>query len=212
MPTPDAGTQDHEASTAVDGAEVTAPPVKRSGTYRAADGVQVPIDEAKAAWALAARERLIAAARVYQTITSYKDLAADVQTDTEIRTTTMMRQWIGPVLSMVAAECHRRGEPLLSALCVNAEGSVGPGYADWLADLRGETPADPDDHGARERLECYRFFGATMPADGGRPALAPTLRRRRDRAAAQREERRGAVCPTCFVELPVRGRCMNCDT
>jgi len=118
--------------------------------------------------------------------------------------------WIGGVLGLVAEGCASRGEPLLSALCVNQEGSVGPGYAPSVASLRGAAPDDGDDHAAHERLACYRHFGATMPADGGRPALSPTMQRRRDRETGQRPERRGGICPTCFVELPVSGTCMTC--
>ena len=62
---------------------------------------------------------------------------------------------------------------------------------------------------ARHRAHA-RHFGATMPADGGRPALSPTMQRRRDRETGQRPERRGGICPTCFVELPVSGTCMTC--
>ena len=32
---------------------------------------------------------------------------------------------------------------------------------------RGSLDGDADDHAARERLECYRHFGAELPAGGG---------------------------------------------
>ena len=188
-----------------------AQPAAPRGTYRAADGVQVPFPQAQALWVAAAREHLVATAKVYHAVTTYKELAEQVQAGTGVRTRMLMMNWIGGVLGLVAEDCARRGEPLLSALCVNQEGSVGPGYGPSVASLRGETPDDGDSHAAHERLACYRHFGARIPVDGGRPALTPTMQRRRDRETAQRPERRGAICPSCFVELPVSGTCMNCS-
>lgn len=187
------------------------PAPARTGTYREPDGTPVPFPEAQPQWVAAARERLLAVAKTYHAVTTYKELAAQVQADTGIHTRMLLSNWIGGVLGLVAEDCARRGEPLLSALCINQEGSVGPGYAPSVAALRETTPDDPDTHAAHERLACYRHFGATMPKDGGRAALSPTMQRRRDREASQRPERRGAVCPTCFVELPVTGACMNCS-
>ncbi len=81
-----------------------------------------------------------------------------------------MHQWIGDVLGRVTDECQSRGEPLLSALCVSVQGSVGEGYADAVERARGTRPADPDDHAANERLSCYRHWEATgLPRDGGTP-------------------------------------------
>lgn len=184
---------------------------KSAGTYRAADGSPVAFPDAQQLWVSAARERLISTSRVYHAVTTYKELAEEIQVDTGVRTRMLLMNWIGAVLGLVADDCARRGEPLLSALCVNQEGSVGPGYAPSIASLRGLAPADADDHAAHERLACYRHFGAALPLDGGRPALSPVMQSRRDRAASQRPERRGAICPTCFVELPVSRRCMTCD-
>lgn len=73
----------------------------------------------------AARERLIATARVYHAVTTYKELAQEIQVDTGVRTRMLLMNWIGAVLGLVAEDCAKRGEPLLSALCVNQEGSVG---------------------------------------------------------------------------------------
>jgi hypothetical protein len=196
---------------AVQSPEPTGPAAaRRPGTHWADDESPVAFADAQALWADAARDRLIAVAGVYHAITTYKELSKQVQDDSGVRTTQLMHYWIGDVLGLVALDCARREEPLLSSLCVNAEGSVGPGYAPSVASLRGAEPKDAEDHAALERLACYKHFGATIPAGGGRPALTPAVQRRKDRAAAQRPERRGAVCPTCFVELPVTGRCMLC--
>jgi hypothetical protein len=121
-----------------------------------------------------------------------------------------MMHWIGGVLGKVAQECLRRGEPILSSLCVHQNGTVGEGYGIAVKWVYGTAPDDLDDHAANERLACYRHFGAVLPPDGGRAALTPQIEARRDRAAAQRSERRGDICPTCFTELPVSGVCSIC--
>ena len=54
-----------------------------------------------------------------------KELAAPVMERSNINTKRPTHYWIGDVLGRVAADCAERDEPLLSSLCVNAEGSVG---------------------------------------------------------------------------------------
>ena len=113
---------------------------------------------------------MLEAAGRYRALVTYKELAAAVQESTGITTTQLMHQWIGDVLGRVTDECQSRGEPLLSSLCVSAQGSVGQGYADAVEHARGTRPTDPDDHAAHERLECYRHWQATgLPRDGGTP-------------------------------------------
>ena len=67
---------------------------------------------------------------------------------------------------------------------MNAEGSVGAGYAGNVASARGPVEGDSDDHAARERLECYRIFGADLPSGGGSWALTPRLSASRSRRRA----------------------------
>jgi hypothetical protein len=135
-----------------------------------------------------------------------------VQAAAGVRTKMLMHYWIGEVLGAVSLDCRRHGEPLLSSLCVDTSGSVGPGYGALIAEVEGTVPADLDMHAADERLACYRYFGAELPADGGRPALTPQLSEWRRRAARRAEEAgpRG-VCPTCFMTLPLNGVCGNCS-
>jgi len=184
--------------------------VAEPGTYRTSDHAPVSISSATTAWAEQARARLVETARVYHAVITYKELAEEVQERSGIRTRMLMMNWIGGVLGKVADECQRRGEPILTSLCVHQEGTVGDGYAIAVRSVYGITPDDLDEHAARERLACYRYFGAPMPADGGRSALTPQVRARREAAAAQRPERRGGICPTCFTELPVSGVCSFC--
>ncbi len=129
-----------------------------------------------------------------------------------IRTKQLQHYWLGDVLQRVAQDCAARGEPNLSSLCVNAAGSVGDGYGLAVADTTGQAPSDPDRHAALARLECYRHFGADLPAGGGAAALTPRLAatRTRTRKAAQ-EARPVPTCPTCHLALTSSGVCDNCD-
>ena len=113
---------------------------------------------------------LLEAAARYRATVTYKQLATAVQEAAGITTTLLMHQWIGDVLGRVTDECQSRGEPLLSSLCISAQGSVGQGYADAVERARGARPADPDEHAAEERLSCYRHWEADgLPRDGGTP-------------------------------------------
>lgn len=181
------------------------------GTWRAVS--EVGSKTARAEWAEAARYVLLDVARRYHGVVTYKDLATQVQHRTGIRTKQLMHYWIGDVLGRVSADCAHGDEPLLSSLCVNAEGSVGDGYAIAVRAASGETPGDVDDHAAHERLRCYRHFGAAdLPADGGVPALTPNLAAARGRARkAKAIDRPVAICPNCHTQLPATGNCDFCD-
>jgi len=198
------------------------------------DAARVGSSVARAAWAKAARPVLLEAAGRYRATLTYKHLAAAVQESTGITTTQLMHQWIGDVLGRVTDECHSRGEPLLSALCVSAQGSVGQGYADAVEHARGARPSDPDDHAAQERLSCYRHWQAAgLPRDGGTPlrtahftpvrkagASKPVSRvatprkataRKRTPATPAPEPKPIPLCPRCFTQVPASGVCDYCD-
>lgn len=169
-------------------------------------------EAARAAWAEAARHVLLVVASRYRVVVTYKELSHEVQRRTGVRTNQLMHYWIGDVLSRVATECARRGEPLLSALCVNAAGSVGDGYAVAVRNTSGETPGDPDDHAAHERLRCYRYFKAAgLPADGGTPALTPKLAASRSRYLKRTASPPVTTCPRCHTQLPATGVCDYCS-
>jgi hypothetical protein len=172
---------------------------------------EVGIEESRAAWAEAARPILIEVAQHYHAVTTYKDLATEVQRVTGIQGSQQMHYWIGDVLSRVSRDAFGRGEPLLSALCVKADGTVGERYAAAVAETTGDLTEDGDDHAAVQRLACYRFFQAPdLPADGGSPALTPQLTARRARAKKIRlAEAPIDVCPTCNTQLPATKVCDN---
>lgn len=182
-------------------------------TRREADDSPVDAKEARAAWAEAAVPVLQGVAGTYNATISYDDLAQAVQASTGVVTTQQMRHWIGPVLGLVTAGCVARSEPVLSALCVRVDGSVGAGYSSALEKVRGARPEDPEMDAAVERLACYRAHGATLPANGGRPTLNPLERERRDRAAlrASKVIPPRAACPHCQMQLLTSGLCGTCD-
>jgi hypothetical protein len=175
------------------------------------DASEVGIEESRAAWAEAARPILIGVAQHYHEVITYKALATEAQRVTGVRTSQQMHYWIGDVLGRVSRDSFRRGEPLLSALCVNADGSVGERYAASVADTTADLTDDGDDHAALQRLACYRHFEAVdLPADGGSPALTPALAARRARAKKVRlAEAPVDVCPKCNTQLPATKVCDN---
>jgi hypothetical protein len=170
------------------------------------DVVDVGVEAARAAWAEAAREVLLGTAGKYHAVITTKDLAAQVQARARITTSQPMHYWIDDVLGRVAAECATRGEPNLASLAVNAEGSVGAGYANAV------DVTDHDNHAARERLASYQHVDASgLPSDGGVPALTSKLAATRTRSRkAALEARVIPTCPNCFLALPASGICDNC--
>ena len=198
------------------------------------DASTIGTADALVAWADAARPVLLEAAGRYRALVTYKQLTTAVQQSTGITTTLPMHQWIGDVLARVTDECHVRGEPLLSALCVTLQGSVGQGYADAVEQARGTRPSDPDEHAAYERLQCYRHWEATgLPRDGGTPLRTAHFKTVRKTAASKapsrtspprkapaRKPRPAAevpapkpvpLCPRCFTQVPASGVCDYCD-
>jgi hypothetical protein len=183
------------------------------GTYRASDGSRVEFSAALAAWTAAALPILERVAHIYHATISYKELGEQVQQSTGIHTRVLLMNWIGQVLGGVSRESHRRGQPMLSALCVHSDGTVGIGYGQAiLENYGGPLPSDLDMHAAEERLRCYQYFGADLPPGGGKPALTPQVASRR--AWLARQTRDGArtqpCCPTCNLTLPLSGICDNC--
>ena len=169
-------------------------------------------EAARASWAEAARELLIGTARRYQAVTTHKELGEGVQELSGVRTQRLVRTWMGDVLLLVAKDCAARDEPNLASLCVDTSGSVGEGYRRTVLATTGQEPADPDAHAAKVRLECYRHFGATIPAGGGSATLTPKLAASRTRARkAAHEARPVKTCPTCNLALTANGVCDNCD-
>jgi len=139
------------------------------GTYRVSDGSRVEFGAAVAAWTAAAVPVLERVARTYHATISYKDLGEEVQQATGIHTRVLLMNWIGQVLGGVSRISRRRGQPMLSALCVHSDATVGEGYGQAILDnYGGPLPGDFDMHAAGERLRCYQSFGADLPPGGGK--------------------------------------------
>jgi hypothetical protein len=179
------------------------------GTYREADGTAVPYSTAVDAWSDAALPVLLDTAHVYNAVITYKELgeAVHVQERTEIRTRVLLMNWIGQVLERVAAECNRRGELQVTALCVHQDGTVGAGYAGAVGRYGDGVPNDPELHAAEVRLACYGKYAHDLPADGGRVELTRQEAARR-RAAAPPPPIQ--LCPVHNTALPRTGVCDEC--
>ena len=76
-------------------------------TQRVSDGDPVDIEDAKQAWADAARPVLERVASSYNQYIENKDLAESVQQDSGITTGVLVHHWIGSVLGAVRASVGR---------------------------------------------------------------------------------------------------------
>ena len=180
------------------------------GTY---DKDEQPVKKAVAhqAWSAAARPVLLDVAKEYNGTITYKELGETLQEVTGIRTRTLLQNWVSAVLATVAAESKEHDEPVLTSLCVRADGTVSPGYGEAIANRYGHgEPEDPQWHAAEERLRCYTHFGAKLPEDGGHPELTEQVRTERRKAALKNPPKRN-VCPTCNLTLPRSGICDTCN-
>jgi hypothetical protein len=179
-------------------------------TWRRSDGEAVEFADAEPAWIAAARQELLDTAGRYGAYVTYRQLADRMFEVTGVETRMLLTHLMPKILGPVAQDGHERGEPPLTALCVKQTGEeVGPAYR-LVVELADEPmPADLDKHAAEARHRCYAFFGADLPAGGGRPALTRKVAAARERAA-KREPRAAVICTTCYLQLPPSGRCPNC--
>jgi len=201
--------------------------------YRSDDGTAIDAAAAQEAWSRSARPVLVQLARRYGALTTPNELAEEVQALAGVRTRQSAEEWIGDVLDAVGLECVARDEPLLSAFCVGPDGHIGARYRDLVTALDPAAVTDIELHAANQRVEAHRYHGATLPVDGGRPALPPQLAKARASApkpksstprtrttrakapAAPRKPKKPElpprkVCPTCFLQLPMNGVCDTC--
>lgn len=192
-----------------------------------ANGKYVSQADAIRQWWPAAREVLLETAREYGAFVTYQELSDRIQASTGITTNQLPEEWVGRVLGAVAADAERRGEPRLTSLCVTAERRVAEDYPGVPF---GTDAPTRERAAAQDRLECYRSFGAAMPADGGAPTLLAPLpastartaraaraeRPARTRAAAPKAAAapsggmRETTCPHCFMVVPAAPTCRDC--
>jgi hypothetical protein len=181
-------------------------------------------------WAKHAYEVLVETAGRYNAVITHAELAEEVQRRSNLWTKAPVGSWVNTLLVDLARVSQLRGEPALTSLVVRTQdGQVGAGYDEVLR-VTGSGPIDDpmerELHAATARLECYRHWGADVPQDAsptlpGRmqegtrprpsgPAAAAAGKAGAPTSRAAAEPRRGRVCPTCFMEMPVAGPCPNC--
>ena len=187
------------------------------------EGDKVSMQEAFDAWQPHAVALLIETAKRYNGFVTYSQLAEFVQAQTGITHRGLVMNWIGDVLGRVISVCTSNGWPQLTSLCVTSDGTGGAGYkfavlAAAGTDSSKEHAGDPqslddlDEHAARMRLECYRFFGADLPPDGGKPTLTPKAHAKKEYKKAQAKlDAPLNFCSKCNEALPMTGQCDNCD-
>ena len=178
--------------------------------HRVSDGSYVTENDARAQFAVAATKRLEELAQTYGAFITYGELSEHVQVDTGIQTKQAMRNWIGPVLGAVDRDSTKRGVPVISALCVHEDETIGEGYADAVKEAYGVRPDDIEAHAAAERLKCYRYFGAKLPESGAVPFYTPRVRVRR----SEQVRRAGPTpeyCPVHHLQLSATGQSGYCD-
>ncbi|MCH1883947.1 hypothetical protein [Agrococcus sp. ARC_14] len=185
-----------------------------------ADGSFVTQSDALRVWWPAARDALLEVARDYGAWLTHEQLSERIQAATGISTRHPAPEWIGRVLDRVSNDAESRGEPHLTSLCVGADLAIGADYP-WAPAGGGERAREQG--AAEDRFECYRFFGATLPADGGAPQLTPRALApaKRSRSSAPRGPRatpratpppaiREVLCTECFMLVPVAAQCRDC--
>ena len=190
-------------------ANVTSADASLPGTYRVADALPVKFSEAMAVWIPLAYDELVATARKYHAVITYRELSDHVQERSGIRTRVLLTNWIGKLLEEVAVLAKTNGEPPLTSLCVHQDGTIGPGYAKAPKSVVDEPGDDIEHYAAEHRLLCYRKYAEDLPGDGGRPTLTKAEAERRARKTAKEPARR-PECPTCFTTLPATGVCDYC--
>lgn len=190
---------------------------RAASTFRVADGTAVWFSDALAAWVPLAFDQLLATAGRYQAIVTYDELSEGVQQASGIRTSVPPANWIGKLLEAVAVLAKAQGEPPLTSLCVRADGTVGSSYARMPNSLDDEPGGNVQRYAARHRLLCYQKYASDLPPSDG-PVAPATVKTRtasprtaRAAKAVVPERVRPPTCPVHFTELPMSGRCGECD-
>lgn len=183
------------------------------GTVNVTTGGPVPWPDAVRAWVDEGQLVLAGCARRYGSLITYGELAEEIQTNTGIRTTSLLQNWIGEVLAKIHDE-QPSTEPALTAFVIDAHGYTGKGYADAIKRRDGAPPANLEEHAAHERLRCHRHFEAPdLPTDGGIAQYPPGVvqERRQARQEAQNAARQ-ETCPEHGLRLTMAGTCDMCPS
>lgn len=180
------------------------------------NGIFVSMDDAYDAWEPFAIALLADTAKKHDGTTTYGRLSTFVQAETGITHNALLSNWIGGLLARVIDYCQHEGTPHLSSLCVKENGSVGEGFRAVL-DVKKKIAGkiilkDLDDHAAKERMECYRYFGVENPSYGeARTLTAKVAAAREARRTREHQAAMPALCKVHHTQLPATGICYYCD-
>ena len=129
--------------------------VKRLGRRSAPEKRgKIPVDGGPLKnWIPEARKVLIKAARA-DSVVRFRDFVDRVEGGSGVPGAGYA-VWMHTTLRDLAELCLKRGEPILSALCVNRDGTVAGGYAEAI-EKHGHN--DVEQHAALERQKCYLYY------------------------------------------------------
>lgn len=191
---------------------------------RADNGDYVDQVSAVKAWAQAAHEVLVATAARPRGAIDQATLARLVQQRSGIATKQPASKWIAPLLGVIARHCNEKGEPLLPALVVRRDGTVGPIWDEVLRFARMAPPAEGREaHAAAQRAACQQKWAGAVVANSPAPSgptkvvgatkatKAAEAKAQATRRTAKKEPLQGNACPRCFMQMSLTGVCDNCD-
>ncbi|KQP82172.1 hypothetical protein [Aeromicrobium sp. Leaf291] len=171
-----------------------------------------------ARWTPVALDVLRETASRYGAVITVSDLADEVLKRTRVESPTSRRTWLGDLMEITALAAARAGDPPLTSLAVQRDGTVGDVYGRAVLAATGDVVKNVEQRAAEDRLLCYQALATDLPADGGtpRPARVRTTRAASGstttvKRAVKPEDRPAKICPTCFMALPATGICDNCD-
>lgn len=201
-----------------------------------ASDLKLPVESGLPRWSRAAVALLTETASEYNRVLTLNEFADEIQRRAGAWANVTSKTWVRRVLAVVTLKCTEEGWPYLASLVVRpSDGKPGPWYLDVLAQTGPGASGNEVQHAAEQRLACYKFFDAELPADAqvtldplrsrrrvhhldttarttrastSTKSAAPEKTQTRPRAAG---ERRGEICPTCFMEMPVSGGCPQCS-
>lgn len=199
--------------------------------------MKIPVESGIPRWSRAAVELLTETATSYNRVLTTNEFADEVQRRSGAWANVTSKNWVRKVLAVVTLKCTKEGWPYLASLVVRpSDGKPGPWYLDVLSETGPGDASDELTHAAQQRLASYRFFEAQDLPEDHSLTLDPLRQRRRvqhleartpspqrsrtsraeakpkePRKAPAAEERRGQVCPTCFMEMPLSGVCPECS-
>lgn len=163
-------------------------------------------------WAQASVPVLQEVANTYGNYITYSELATRAFEATGTSTRMLVQNLSSRLLNRVIHICLEQNLPALSSLVVSAtDGTVGSGF-DAVLRAAGkdmpQTELERERAAAAERLECYKRFGADVPADA-EPQLTRKYEARVNPPKKQAAEPK-PVCPVHGIQLPATGICDDC--